>query len=86
MMTGDVAQGEQQVAMGFGVIRLDGEGLAVAGFGFREPALVPEGVAQVAMGFGVIRLDGEGPAETGLGFRKPALSRRVTPRLLWASA
>ena len=61
MMIGVVAQGEEEVAMRFSVIRLDGESLAIAGFGFREPALVPEGDAQVVMRFSVIRLDGEGP-------------------------
>ena len=48
--------------MRFSVIRLDGEGPAVTGFGFREPALVLEGDAQVVMGFSVIRLDGKGLA------------------------
>ena len=41
--------------MGFSVIRLDREGPAQTGFGFREPALLLEGDAQVVMRFSVVR-------------------------------
>ena len=71
--------------MGFSVIRLDGKGPAVTGFGLREPALLPEGVAQVVMGFGVIGLDGKGLAVTASASASRPWSRRVMPRLLCAS-
>ena len=38
--------------MGFGEVRLDRESLAVAGLGFRQPALLLEGIAQVVVRLG----------------------------------
>ena len=46
--------------MRFGVIRLDGEGLVVAGHGIVQFPQVLERKAQVAVRFGKIGLDGEG--------------------------
>ena len=62
-----------QVVVRFSVIRLDRKGLAVTGFGFREPALLPEDVAQVVVRFSVVRLDDKGLAVTGFGLREPVL-------------
>src|SRR5439155_507196 len=56
------AQGEAQVVVGLGVVRLDAEGLAEMAHRLAQLALRAQDAAQAVVGRGEARVDGEGAA------------------------
>ena len=68
--------------MCLGVIRLQLQGPAEAGLGFRGLLQLPEGVAEIVEGHGKGRLHRQGSLPAGHGLLVAAQSRTMLPRLL----
>ena len=67
-----VVQGEQQVAVPARVVGFGGEGLAVAGFGFRVAALGLQGDSQVSEAAVAFAQSGQGGAMVLFGLDRAA--------------
>ena len=81
-----VSQGNTEVAVGLGVLRVDFDGLLKAGDGFVHLALGRQRIAQVVPGLGELRVDFDGLLKAGDGLVQLALFRQRVPKLSWAMA
>ena len=63
-----LGKGHTEIAVGFGVIRIDLDGLVIVFNRFIKLALGGEGVTQVVLRFSAIRIDPDGLAKVLYGF------------------
>ena len=72
--------------MGFGVVLLEADGLAILGDGIVQLALILQGDAEVVVGFGEVRLEAEASRYSVMASSNWPFNFRAMPRLPWASA
>ena len=79
-----VPQGDAEVGCGRGSLGVEFDGLPVLGDGLVHTALAMQGEAEVGVGIDILGVEFDGLLVSAMASSTRPLSRRASPRLLWA--